>query len=119
MAIWGRAWYRTKVTVELPQVRNVFLWLPATDGSARVYVNGKHVTFKKVLTEGGGTSTEEMDRFIGYAAPANFDITGHLESGENTIAIECERVGWNEIGTGGLLGAPIIYHQSQSTFGTR
>jgi hypothetical protein len=116
----GRAWYRTKVkTKALPDSGRVFLWLPATDGSAKVYINGQHVKFIKGLkadaegqkAESEGQDTKEEDQFIGYAAPANFDITGHLQSGENTIVIECERVTWNEIGTGGLLGPPVVYQE--------
>ncbi len=98
--------YRKEVDVpEVPSGRDVYLWLPATDGSAKLYVNGEHVPY----ITGGGDSREA---FTGYGMPGSFKITEALRPGErNLIAFLCKRTGLNEVGTGGLLGAPVLYRE--------
>ena len=101
-------WYRTKVTLpEIPAGRKVFLWIGATDGSARVFVNGKHTPY--VDAEGN-----RRDQFNGYASPASFDITEPVRPGaENQVTILCDRTGFNELGTGGILSAPVVIYREK------
>jgi len=97
-------WYRTKVTV--PKVaagKKVSLWVGATDGRVKVFINGKHVPY---INE----KQETADSFTGYCQPASFDITSALSpGGENTIALFCTREVVNELGTGGLIAPVTIY----------
>src|SRR5690606_24073713 len=97
-------WYRTKVTVPADAAgRKLNLWIAATDGSAKVFVNGKQVPYD-------GADGKQADEFVGYCQPASFDITAAVNpGGENTIAIYSERRFMNELGTGGLLGPALIY----------
>ncbi|MBY0231530.1 MAG: DUF4838 domain-containing protein [Gemmataceae bacterium] len=99
----GSVWYRR--TVKLPAVpkgKKAFLWLGATDGSAKVFVNGKHAPWS-------GPKGEK--EFSGYCQPASFDITAHLKEGDNEVAVLCTRTFLNELGTGGLLAAPVVYRE--------
>jgi beta-galactosidase/beta-glucuronidase len=99
----GSVWYRT--TVKLPAAaagKKTYLWIGATDGRVKVYVNGKHVPY---VDEKG----MKADSFSGYCQPASVDISGLLKAGENRISLWCTREGVNELGTGGLLAAPVIY----------
>ncbi len=102
----GSLWYRA--TVKLPAVpagKNVYLWLGATDGRTKVFVNGKHMPFY-------GPKAEKIDSFIGYAQPASCDITPALTDGDSVqITLLCTRAFLNELGTGGLLAAPIVYRE--------
>ncbi len=102
----GAMAYRTTVKVpEVPEGKRVTLWLAATDGSAKLFVNGQHVPW---ITDAG----EEREAFRGYALPASFDITDALLPGEeNRIAFLCRRRGLNELGTGGLLGPVLLFHE--------
>lgn len=101
----GAMWYRTKVTLpKVPPGRKAFLWIGATDGSAKAFVNGKHAPH---ITPKG----ERKDEFAGYASPASFDITEAIQEGENQIAIYCVRTFLNELGTGGLLGPVVVYRE--------
>lgn len=45
----------------------------------------------------------------GYCQPASFDISAALAPGENQISIFATREFLNELGTGGLLAAPVLY----------
>jgi len=98
---FGSVWYRAGVTLPaIPAGKKVYLWLGSTDGSARVFVNGKHVPY--------GEAAEAN----GYCTPFSFDITAAVKSGaENRIAILCTRATLNELGTGGLLGPVTIYRE--------
>jgi hypothetical protein len=99
----GSMWYRTKVSLaSVPAGKKVFLWIGATDGRVKVFVNGKHVPFVN-------DKHETADSFSGYCQPASFDVTSSLQPGENTIALLCTREAVNELGTGGLLAPATIY----------
>ena len=105
----GAMWYRGEVT--LPQIqagRKVFLWIGATDGTAKVFVNGKHTPY--VDAEG-----KTHDQFSGYASPASFDITDAVRPDkQNQISILCVRTEiLNEIGTGGLLSTPVAIYRER------
>jgi hypothetical protein len=100
---YGTVWYRTKVkTDDLPAGKKVYLWLSATDGSARVFVNGVRADYV-------GPKGARAEEFSGFSAPASFDITAALNPGENQISIQTTRTTLNELGTGGLLGPAVIY----------
>jgi hypothetical protein len=102
----GAVCYRA--TVKLPAIpagKKAFLWLGATDGRVKVFVNGKHIAFV-------GPKEEKTDTFTGYAQPASCDITAALAGkGEEQISLLCTREFLNEIGNGGLLAGPVIYRE--------
>ncbi|MFP4027766.1 MAG: DUF4838 domain-containing protein [Candidatus Brocadiia bacterium] len=96
----GVMWYRGEVELEKPPAgQKVYLWIGATDGTAKVFVNGQHVPYR---TKKG----EEKELFSGYCRPASWDVSDALNAGKNELAVRCERTGLNELGTGGLL-APV------------
>ncbi len=103
-------WYRTDVDVDVPATpagRHVYLWVGATDGSAKLFVNGKHVPW---VNEKG----EVKEQFEGYCQPASWDVTSAIKPGAgNTIAILCTRTFLNELGTGGLLAPVVIYRDRE------
>jgi hypothetical protein len=104
----GVVWYRAAVPAEqlaeLPAGKKTYLWLAATDGSAKVFVNGQHVAY----TDPKGVKS---DTFTGFCQPASFDITAALQPGKpNQITIQTNRSFLNELGTGGLLGPAYLYH---------
>ena len=100
-------WYRAEVTVPAPPTaerRDTYLWLAATDGSARLFVNGQQVPY---VDERG-----PRPEFEGFSAPASFDVTTAMKPGSvNRIAILCKRTVLNELGTGGLLGPVVVYRR--------
>jgi len=100
----GSLWYRQTVTLpEIADGEKLHLWLAATDGSAKVFVNGKHIPY---IDDQG----KPADEFRGFCKPASFDITSAAAPGkENQITILCTREFLNELGTGGLLGPARIY----------
>jgi hypothetical protein len=101
----GSLWYRTSVTMPvLVAGKKTFLWIGATDGRVKVFVNGKHVPHVNAKGE------KEAD-FVGYCQPASFDITEAWKAGENQISLFCTREFLNELGTGGLLAAPVVYRE--------
>ena len=78
----------------------------ATDGSVRVFVNGRHVPY---VNDQGQSS----DEFNGFCQPVSFDITDALlPDADNQITLRCERTFFNELGTGGLL-APVSIYQDR------
>lgn len=97
-------WYRTKLKV--PAVafgKKIYLWVGATDGRVKVFINGRHVPYVN-------EKKETVDSFTGYCQPASFEITGAVEpGGENTIALFCTREMVNELGTGGLIAPVTVY----------
>lgn len=99
-------WYRAQV--KLPALRpgkKVYLWIGATDGSAKLFVNGRHVPY---ADEKKGT----LDEFNGYCQPVSFDVTEAVKSAANNqIALLCTRTFFNELGTGGLLAPVVIYSE--------
>ena len=101
----GSAWYRTKVNVPAGDPANkTFLWIGSTDGLVKVFVNGTHVPYV-------GPKGEKADSFTGFCQPASFDISAALKAGENQMTLFCTREAVNELGTGGLLAAPVIYRK--------
>lgn len=101
----GSMWYRT--TVKLPPAakgKKTYLWIGATDGRVKVFVNGKHIPF--VDAKG-----MKADTFAGYCQPASFDIGEVLKDSENQISLWCTREVVNELGTGGLISAPVVYRE--------
>lgn len=101
----GAVWYRQNVNVPAqPAGKKVYLWVGSTDGSVKVFINGKHVPY--VDKEG-----KSADTATGYCTPFSFDITGALKAGDNQITIIGTRTDINELGTGGLLAAPMVYRE--------
>jgi hypothetical protein len=80
----GSAWYRMKVTVPpLAAGRKTFLWLGATDGRVKVFVNGQHVPY---INDKGETA----DSVSGYCQPFSFDISAAVKpDAENSISLFC------------------------------
>jgi hypothetical protein len=108
----GRMVYRTsQKVVTLPKGKKAFLWIGMTDGSAKVFVNGKHIKYvvpKKTKKHEAG---DVLDALTGYCKPASLDITGALKQGENQITILAERLHLNELGTGGIMGPVVLYRE--------
>lgn len=100
----GSAWYRQKIKLPpLAPGKKTFLWIGATDGRVKVFINGTHVPF---TNEKGETA----DSASGYCQPFSFDITSTVKlDAENQIALFCTREVVNELGTGGLLAPVAIY----------
>lgn len=102
----GRMAYRAAQKLPaLPAGKKAFLWIGATDGSAKVFVNGTPI---KYVTPDKG---EVRDAFSGYCQSAQFDITAALKTGDNQFTILCERTGLNELGTGGLMGPVVLFRE--------
>lgn len=103
---YGTMWYRTTIPApKLEAGKKVFLWIAATDGNAKVFVNGRHIPF---LNADG--KSEEMA--TGYAQPFTFDVTDAIKAdGDNQITIAGTRVFINELGTGGLLGPAYLFQE--------
>jgi hypothetical protein len=102
----GPLWYRAKVAVPaVPSGAKVYLWVGATDGRVKVFVNGRHVPY--VDAKGG-----KQDSFSGYCRPVSFDVTAALKPGaDNQVSLLCTREALNELGTGGLLAPVVLYRQ--------
>lgn len=103
---YGAVWYRQ--TVKLPKIpdgKKLYLWLAATDGSAKIFVNGKHVPY--INAKG-----ETTDFASGYAEPFSFDITSAAKpDAENQITIVGTRLFLNELGSDGLMGPVYLYRE--------
>jgi hypothetical protein len=103
----GAAWYRTRLNLPaLPKGKKVYLWVGATDGRVKVFVNGKHVPYV-------GPKGEKADDFTGYCQPVSFDITAALDASRDAqqLSLFCTREFLNELGTGGLLSPVMIYRE--------
>jgi hypothetical protein len=111
----GSAWYRTSVDVaDRPAGKRAYLWLGSTDGQTRVWVNGQSVPCLKPILDARRKPTGEFERVEqadGFCSPFSFDITDAVRAGDNQITILARRAFVNELGTGGLLAAPVIYCQ--------
>ncbi len=108
----GRMVYRAAQRLRaLPEGKRAFLWIGSTDGSAKVFVNGKHIPFVVPQDTRRHKAGEVLDRFSGYCTPARFDVTEALTDGENQFTILCERTNLNELGTGGLMGPVIVFRE--------
>jgi hypothetical protein len=102
---FGHMWYRT--TVNIPAARSgqrTYLWIGAVDGSAKVYVNGKLIPY--VAPDG-----KKIDVRDGFMTPASWNITGAIKAGANQITVRCERTGFNEVGTGGIMSPVVVYRE--------
>jgi len=105
---FGDAWYRVKLRIPgVYKGKKVFLWLGGTDGSTKLFVNGRHVQY--VNKKG-----ETVESHGGFCAPAAFDITSVVKpNADNVFVTKCTR--WdsyiNELGTGGLMGPVVIYQE--------
>jgi hypothetical protein len=101
----GSLWYRAAVKLPAaPSGKKTFLWIGSTDGRVKVFVNGKHVPYV-------GPKQEKADGFSGFCQPASFDVTDAVRAGDNQISLLCTREAINELGTGGLLAAPMFYRE--------
>ena len=101
----GRMAYRVSQKLPAPPTdKKIFLWIGATDGSAKVFVNGTHIPY---VTDKG----ETKEAFSGYCRSAQFDITSALKTGDNQFTILCDRDRLNELGTGGLMGPVILFRE--------
>ena len=101
----GSMWYRTKLTLpEIPADKKAYLWIGATDGHVKAFVNGRAVKYS-------GPKGEQLESFNGYCRPVSFDITAALKGGgaENQISLFCTRDFINELGTGGLIAPVAVY----------
>lgn len=109
----GAMWYRASVELSgVSQGKKAYLWLAATDGSAKLFFNGRHILYSTESRDAEGkTTTIQTDAFTGYAQPASFDITDAVKPGDNRIALVCVRDFQNELGTGGLLGPVVLYRE--------
>ena len=102
---FGPVWYRA--SFQLPDNsagKRIYLFAGSVEGTLKVYVNGKHIKFKK-----GDGSTADV--FAGSCQSATFDITDALKTGKNTIALVGTRTDLNELGTGGLMGPIVIFRE--------
>jgi hypothetical protein len=97
----GVMWYRTRVVLPAlpPKPDSARFWIGATDGTTRLFING---TPCPALLRDGRTAPEHA----GFSQPATFDVSKALVAGTNVVAVRCERTDLNELGTGGILGAP-------------
>ena len=103
---YGPSWYRTTVKLPaLPEGKKVYLWVGATDGACKVFVNGQPVSY----LDAKGEAKAEAD---GFCNPFSFDITDAVKGGaDNQVAILATRNFLNELGTGGLLGPVLVYRE--------
>ncbi|MHB0935615.1 MAG: DUF4838 domain-containing protein [Armatimonadota bacterium] len=103
---YGAVWYRSSVSVPaIPAGKKAYLWVGATDGACKVFVNGQHIPF--VDAKG-----EQVAEASGYCAPFSFEITGAVKpNAVNQVTILATRKFINELGTGGLMGPVLIYQE--------
>ncbi|MDX9861942.1 MAG: DUF4838 domain-containing protein [Rhodospirillales bacterium] len=100
----GRMVYRASQRLrKLPEGKQAYLWIGATDGSVKLFVNGRHIPYVDPVK--GNT----QDTFNGYCKSASFNVTDALLDGGNQFTILAERNALNELGTGGLMGPVIVY----------
>jgi hypothetical protein len=108
----GHMAYRIKAgAFPLPPGKKAFLWIGATDGSAKLFVNGQHIPYIVPEKTRKNEKGDIIDAFSGFCQPAMFDVTSAIKPGQNQITILCQRTWLNELGTGGLMGPVIIYRE--------
>src|SRR5690606_32775834 len=108
----GRMVYRVEQRLAAaPEGKRAWLWIGATDGSAKVYVNGRHVRYVVPESTRRHAKGQVLDAFAGFCEPARFDVTDAVQPGLNRIAIVCERTWLNEVGTGGLMGPVVVFRE--------
>ncbi|MBC7821500.1 MAG: DUF4838 domain-containing protein [Planctomycetaceae bacterium] len=100
----GSAWYRMKLKLPpLTAGKKTFLWIGATDGRVKVFVNGQHIPHIN-------DKAEKADSISGYCQPFSFDISSAVKpDADNSISLFCTREIVNELGTGGLLSPAAVY----------
>ncbi|MCX5659387.1 MAG: DUF4838 domain-containing protein [Planctomycetota bacterium] len=103
---FGPMWYRAQVRLQAaPAGKRVFLWVGATDGACKVYINGQPIPYVNAKGEKAAEAN-------GFCEPFSFDITGAVKPDvDNQIAIVGTRNFLNELGTGGLLGPVLVYRE--------
>jgi hypothetical protein len=106
MDYYRSVWYRATVNAPaVPEGKKVYLWVGATDGACKLFVNGTHVPY--VNAKG-----EEVAEANGSCTPFSFDITAAVKPGtDNQITIIGTRNFINELGTGGLMGPVLLYRE--------
>jgi len=88
---FGSVWYRLEIPT--PEEKEVGLLIGGCDSIVRVYCNGEYVGMGQ-----------------GFAKPFAFDLTGLLKpDGKNLLAIQVQRFGNSEVGTGGLIYPSFIF----------
>ncbi len=104
---YGPMWYRTKAKLpSIPDGKKVYLWVSSMDGNVKVFVNGQHIPYVNEK----GEKNEEFKN--GFCQAVSFDITAAIKSNaENQIAITATHLVMNELGTGGLIGPVLLYHE--------
>ncbi len=108
----GRMAYRATAHLEaVPAGKQAYVWVGSTDGSAKLFVNGRHVKYVVPEDTRHHKKGDALDAFSGYCRPAQWDVTGVIKPGANQITILCERAWLNELGTGGLMGPVVIYRE--------
>lgn len=89
----GSVWYRTRFNIPVDMKGQALgLFVGGVDSIARVWCNGKYIGMGQ-----------------GFAKPFEFDLSGLTRPGENLIAIQVQRFGNSEIGTGGLIYPAFIF----------
>lgn len=103
---YGSAWYRTTVKLPaLPAGKKVYLWVGATDGACKVFVNGQSVS----CVDAKGQPIADPD---GFCSPFSYDITNAVKgNADNQISLLATRTFLNELGTGGLMGPVLVYRE--------
>jgi Domain of unknown function (DUF4838)/Glycosyl hydrolases family 2, sugar binding domain len=90
---FGSVWYRVRFTPATNQKQQPLgLFIGGVDSIARVWCNGQYIGMGR-----------------GFAKPFVFDLTGLTKAGENLIAIQVQRFGNSEIGTGGLIYPSFVF----------
>ena len=90
---FGSVWYRVQVPISAELKSEALgLFVGGADSIVRVWCNGKYIGMGR-----------------GFAKSFVFDLTGLVKSGENLIAIQVQRFGNSEIGTGGLIYPSFVF----------
>mgnify|MGYP000941337883 CR=1 FL=1 len=88
---FGSVWYR--VEIPTPAEKDVGLLIGGADSIVRVWSNGRYIGMGQ-----------------GFAKPFLFDLTGTLRAdGRNLLAIQVQRFGNSEVGTGGLIYPSFVF----------
>jgi len=69
----GTVWYRNRFQYQLKENKRVFLHFGAVNYEAIVFLNGK-----------------EIGQHIGGFTPFNFEVTGQLKTGENSVVVKVD-----------------------------
>jgi beta-galactosidase/beta-glucuronidase len=108
----GIAWY--KAAVDVPgrfAGRKIRLWLAAIDEAAKVWVNGKLITYEAEKREKDGSVTKEVrDTLSGSWRPLEVEVTNAIEFGKpNTFVLKLINQNLDELGTGGIMKVVMLY----------